>query len=183
MGLEDLEEKIREDGEKQIKEINEEAEEEIQKIKKKINKEAEKEAQKVLDEGKREGELTYRRKIADAVIESKDQIEAEKNKQIEDVFKKAREKILNMDDSEKKEILQGLIQADEDKVRNPEILVDEKYAHLIDGAKAADLEDFGVIIQSEDGQMKIDNTLSSRIERLKTTLKPEIASILFPENG
>ncbi len=179
MGLEELENRIKEDGRKQIDEINKEADEKIEKIREGINTEADIKASKILKDGESEAKLIYRRIIADAVIRNKDKVERERNTIIDEVFNKARKKILDMDNKGKKDFLNKLIDNDKDKVPEPEILVDKKYASLVKGAKASNLGDFGVIIQSKDGRVRIDNTLNNRLERLKVTLRPQISSILF----
>ncbi len=179
MSLEELENRIMEDAKKEIQEIKRDAEKKIRNIREKNEREAEQEAEKILKEGEQEANLTHRRIIADIVIKGKERIEKRKNSIIDDAFERARKNILESSDLEKRKFLENLIERDMDKVPEPQILVDRKYASLIKEAKAADIGDFGVIIQSRDGKVRIDNTLNNRINRLKTTLRPEISSMLF----
>ncbi|OYT54105.1 MAG: hypothetical protein B6U72_03735 [Candidatus Altiarchaeales archaeon ex4484_2] len=179
MGLEELESRIMEDAEKQIQEITREAEGKIRNIRKEIERDADREAEKILKNGEQEANLTYRRIIADTVIKGKDRIEKRKNSIIDDAFERARKDILESSDREKRKFLESLIERDGDKVPEPQIWVDRKYASLIKEAKAGDIGDFGVVIQSRDGKIRIDNTLTNRINRLKTTLRPEMSSMLF----
>ena len=183
MGLKELENRLRKDAENKINSINKRTEEEIKKIRYDIEREAEINAEKIIRDGKKEAKLTYRRIIADAVIKSREAIEAEKNSIIDDVFERVKNKILKeMSDKERADLLNRIIDNDKDKVPNLEILIDKKYSSLIKGAKASNIGDFGVIIQSKNGTIRIDNTLNNKIKRLKVTLKPQIASILF-KNG
>ncbi|MEA1925115.1 MAG: V-type ATP synthase subunit E family protein [Candidatus Altiarchaeota archaeon] len=179
MGLEELESRIMEDAEKQIRKINEEANRKIEDIREEIERDANQEAEKILKKGKQEANLTYRRIIADIIIKGKDRIEKRENSIIDDAFGRVRNAILESSDPEKRKFLGKLIERDRNKVHEPQMMVDVKYANLIEEAKAGDIGDFGVVIQSRDGKMRIDNTLNNRINRLKTTLRPEISSMLF----
>ena len=179
MGLEELESRIAEDAEKQIQEIKQESNKRIKEIQEGIERDANQEAEKILRNGKQEANLTYRRIIADTIIKGKYRIEKRKNSIIDDAFGTARNNILESSDPEKKKFLEKLIEIDRDKVNEPQIMVDPKYANLVKEAKAVDIGDFGVIIQSRDGKMRIDNTLTNKINRLKTTLRAEISSMLF----
>ncbi|MCK4491283.1 MAG: V-type ATP synthase subunit E, partial [Candidatus Altiarchaeales archaeon] len=60
------------------------------------------------------------------------------------------------------------------------VYVDGKYSNLIK-AEIREIGDFGVIIESRDGGIRINNTLTNIIEGLKPDLKPKVAKILFQE--
>ncbi len=179
MGLEELESRIMEDADKQIQKIEEESNKKIKEIREEIEEDANQEAEKILRKGRQEANLTYRRIIADIIIKGKHRIEKRKNSIIEDAFGRARNNILESSDPEKKKFLEKLIDMDGDEVHEPQIMVDPKYANLVKEAKTVDIGDFGVVIQSSDGKMRIDNTLNNKINRLKTTLRAEISSMLF----
>jgi len=179
MGLDELESRIKKDAEEKIQVIDKETEEKIAKLRDEINQEAKAESGKILREGEQEAKLAYRRIIADIVIKGKDKIEKEKNTIIDEAFNKTRDSILKSSESDKTRFLNKLVDKDKNKVPNPKVIVDKKYAPLLKNSVAADLGDFGVIIESKDGKVRIDNTLNSKIERLKVTLKPQISSLLF----
>ena len=181
MALEDIEKEIRKEGEQKIDEINRETNDIIKSIRDETENRIKKRVEKIKRDGEKEADLTYRRIIADANIRAKEMLENEKNELVERVFEEARKRILNASDKEKANILKKLIDNGKSSIKNPKILVDRKYSSLVKGGISSDIGDFGVILQSEDGVVTVDNTLNSVIERLKVKLKPKIASILFKE--
>lgn len=182
IGLEELQTKIRRDGENEIKRIHEEARREIDKIKEDIQKKANIHIDEIRKDGKREIELVRRRIISEANTKVKELMELERNKLIDKAFEDAGNRILELNDDQKREILENLANEGKKDIIDPIILVDEKYKGLLNGAESSNLDDFGVIVMSKDKKLRIDNTLRSRLQRLKITLKPRVASILFAEN-
>lgn len=183
IGLQELEAKIREDGEREIKGIKAETEKRVYTIKRDIQRTVDERVDKIRKAGEMEMEMVRRRIIADANIKARELIIVEKNGLVDRVFEKAGESILNLNDNEKKGILKNLTEEGKKNIKDPLILVDGKYKNLLEGAEASNLNDFGVIVMSKDKKLRIDNTLGSRLKQLKTTLKPRVASILFTENG
>jgi vacuolar-type H+-ATPase subunit E/Vma4 len=183
IGLEEIEAKIREGGEKEIEKIDTEAKEEIDQIKRDIQGRANAHADEVLKEGEREVEMVRRRIIADANTKVRELLSLERNRLIDRVFEEAKNRILGLDDKEKKRILENLVEGGRGGIKDPVILVDEKYKSLLNGAEPTKLNDFGVIIMSREGMVRIDNTIGSRLQQAKIKLKPKVASILFAENG
>ncbi len=183
IGLQELEAKIREDGEREIKGIKAETEKRVYTIKRDIQRTVDERVDKIRKAGEMEMEMVRRRIIADANIKARELIIVEKNGLVDRVFEKAGESILNLNDNEKKGVLKNLTEGGKKNIKDPLILVDGKYKNLLEGAEASNLNDFGVIVMSKDKKLRIDNTLGSRLKQLKTTLKPKVASILFTENG
>lgn len=182
ISLEELQTKIRKDGENEIKRINDEAKKEIDEIHEDIRKKVEAYVNEIKKEKKREIELVQKRIITDANTNVKEMIELEKNKLLDKVFEETRNRILGLDDDQKRRILKNLIGEGKKGVKDPVILVDKKYKELLKDAESSNLNDFGVIVMSKDKKLKIDNTLRNRLNRLKITLKPRVASVLFSEN-
>lgn len=181
MGLKEVEEKIREEGGKEEEEIQKETERVVQEIKGKIDEEAEKEYEEEKRKKKKELSVIPKKIVSDANMEKKKELNSKKSELLDEVFTAAQEKILQMSDKKKKKILKNLIQQEERE--NPIIYVDKKYASLLKdmkGVKAKKgMEDFGVIIESKEGSLRIDNTLSNAMERIRTKIEPEVAKILF----
>ena len=179
IGLEELQAKIREDGEDEIKKINAAAKKETDEIKKNIRRKADVQVNEILKEGKQEVELVRRRIIAEANVAVKEQMELERNQLLDKAFEEAKNRILELSDDQKKEILESLVAEGREGIKDPVVLVDKKYKNLINDAKSSDLNDFGVVVISGDETLRVDNTLNSRLHRLKVTLKPRVASALF----
>lgn len=177
MGLDEIEKQIREEGQKHIDEINKRNEEEIDQIRSGFADDAEKEYKKILEDGKKEADLSKMMIITDARVKAQQRIREEKIELIKNIFDTARKRILSMDDAEKSKILEKLSK-DKEKVKDPVLWVDPAYEDLIN-AKTKSINDFGLIIESKDGSMCIDNTLNSLISRSQDTLRPKIAKILF----
>ena len=181
IGLDELQARIREDGVKEITRINEEAKKEIGEITKDIRRKAKARVDRIQRDGEREIGLVRRRVIADANVQVKELMEVEKNNLVDKAFEEAADRILGLDDSVKKKILENLVKEGKVGVTDPVVLVDKKYSNLLDDAKSSDLNDFGVVVVSGDNKLRIDNSLRNRLQRFKITLKPEVASILFSE--
>ncbi len=179
MGINEIEREIRESGKEEIKRIMEEAEEEARRIREETEKEAKLRYQRIKEKHKHEVELIYRRIVSDSIMEKNIKLNAKKAEIVERVFASARDKILNMDDNRKKMLLMKLVDEGKRDVENPVVYVDRRYAHLLNGVQVKKLDDFGALIESADGRLRIDNTLSNIIKRRGPSLKPKITEILF----
>ncbi|ODS42748.1 MAG: hypothetical protein MSIBF_05495 [Candidatus Altiarchaeales archaeon IMC4] len=179
MGLSEIEKRIRDEAASEIEAINKEVQAKVDEIKQDIKAEAKKKADKIRKDGASEAALEYRRMIADAVIESSDLLEKEKNLLMRKVFEEARQKIESLPDAEKKKILERLAADGKKSIKDPQVLVDKKYAKLISGAKASDIGDFGAILESKDGKMRIDNTLGTRLGQIEKSMRSDVALRLF----
>lgn len=180
MSLDMLEKKIRENGGLMITEIEEKSAKENKLIEEEIETEAKEAYQDIIDKGKKEAQLKYMQVISDARMRKKNQIDAKRADIVDRAFKEATNKILNLDDSKKTEILLNLASSGKKYVRDPIVYVNGKYSNLIK-AEIREIGDFGVMIESRDGGIRIDNTLTNIIDGLKPDLKPKVAKILFQE--
>lgn len=181
IGLKELEAKIRTDSNDEVKKIEAETKKEIAEIEEGIKAKAESEVEKVRKDGDGEVSRVKKRIIADANTQVKELLSAEKNRILEDVFAESVKSILALPDDEKKKVLAGLAKEGSLVVKDAKLLVDGKYKSLLAGSEAAEIGDFGVVIASKDGSLRIDNTLGSRMKQIKATLKPKLAALLFAE--
>ena len=179
MAIKDIESEIKKEGSKEIKRINKIADNNVKIIEEAIEKHAKNEAEKVRKESENKAELMRRQIIAEANIRGKQMIETRKNELIDQVFDNTKMQILGLEDKEKKEILQGLAETGKKSIKDAEIIVDKKYEKLLKGAKSQDLGDFGVVLQSKDGKVKVVNTLNNRLKQMETDLRPRVAEVLF----
>jgi vacuolar-type H+-ATPase subunit E/Vma4 len=181
IGLQELETKIRKDSAEEINKLAAETKKEIEAIEDGINAKADNEVEKVRKEGEGEVLRVKKRIIADANTQVKELLSAEKNRVLEEVFDEAAKAVLALPNEEKKKILASLAKEGRQVIKDPKLLVDGKYKGMLEGAEASDLGDFGVVIASKDGSLRIDNTIGSRMKQLKATLKPKLAALLFAE--
>ncbi len=178
MGLKEIEREIKANGKREVNKIEKENKETIKEIKREIAAAAKKEYEKEKLQRSKELSAIPKKIISDAKMFKRREINAKRVQLLEKVFIKAQEKIVKLDDKKKKEILENLI-AQAEGIKNPLIQVDKKYAHLLKGVKKTEMNDFGVIIEDREGVLRIDNTLASVTERIRTKVEPEVAKILF----
>lgn len=180
MSLEKIENRIRDAGRREIEEINRNADREIKRVEGEINADALKAYQQVKEKRKQEVILVPRRIISNAIMEKKNGMEEKKAEIMKKAFDIAKDGILGMNEGDKKRIMKNLADEGKRQVRNPIIYADKKYADLVN-ANVKNINDFGVVVESEDRTLSIDNTLNNVIKRLEPNLKPKIVKILFGE--
>jgi len=178
MSLDKLEQSVRKSARAEIEKIKKQTEVELEAIKNKIKSDAARECEKYKARKEHEIKLLEKRILADARMKAKTKTESEKTKLIDSVFLSVRDKILGLDKKQKTKILQKLAQDGKKGVQNPVVYVDSKYRDLIP-AKSRNIGDFGVIIESKDGSVSVDNTLSSVLARMRPALEPKIVQMLF----
>lgn len=179
MGLEQILKKIKSESEAEKEKIRNEIESERKKILNDASEKAKIIASRILEKGRAEINLEKSKIIANAKISAKDKIDKVKAMWVENAFEEAKREILSLPDNKKSEILKKLCDI-EDK-ENFDVYVDEKYKNLINNAKVENIGDFGVILRSKDGIIKINNSLNEKIRSLKQNMSSKVAEILFKE--
>lgn len=179
-GVEGIIEKINKEATAKVEEIRKNSAEKVDSIMKHNELVANENADKIRRQGDDEISLIKRQIISNAEIEAKDKIDKVKFNWIENVFEEARQTVLNLEDKEKKKILNRMCDIpDKEKFV---FCVDKKYANLLrdmDNIKECEIKDFGVVIKSKDEKIKIDNTLTNHLNMLKQQKRYDIAKILF----
>jgi len=184
MGVMELEAKLRADGEREIQEIENKAKSELAALNDETNLLAGKEARRVLAEGEARARLEASRIVSEGKAKIMRNESAEKNLAVDRVFEDAKKKVLSMPDFGKTQLLLKLSSHPVFGNDGFNILVDGVYYPLLEGKVKgnlvkADLKDFGVILESSDGLVRVDMRLGVVLERLKPQLKPEVVKILF----
>jgi len=179
--LDKIEKKIKENAEKEIEAINKETDKKITDIDREISLDAEKAFVDVKNKRKMEVELAPRRILSDAQLERKKKVNAKKTELVDAVFEEAKLRIMKMSKKDRAKIMKTLADNGSKNIKDPVFYVDKQYLDLLDGAKADDIGDFGVIVKSKDGSTSVNNTLSSIMASFKTNYKPQIVKILFKE--
>ncbi|AEH25237.1 V-type ATP synthase subunit E [Pyrococcus yayanosii] len=192
---------INREAEQKIKYVLEEAEKEAAKIREEARKRAEDRAEWILRKAQTQGEMEKQRVIANAKLEVRRKRLALQEELIEEALNAIRDRLANLPKAEYLETIKGLLKASieelgEEKVRvssNEETL--KLIAENIDEIKAFLRESLGrevslelgekietiggVVVENQDGSVRVDNTFEARMERMIGELRATIARILF----
>ncbi|MBD3387736.1 MAG: hypothetical protein GF416_01695 [Candidatus Altiarchaeales archaeon] len=183
MGYRELEDRIKKEYQRELDEINRNSESEAGKIRGEAESAAEAEKKRILDAGRRRAELEYRRIVGNARLEARRRVSEEKNSLSEKVISEAIEAVDGLTDSRKRQLLERLVKDASYLPGKPVVKVEKAYAKMVKGKDVKVVEEdiggLGVLIESEDGKIKVDNRLANVVGRAKTRLKPEVNRILF----
>ena len=179
MGIKELEKHLREVGDKRIAEIEKEKKAALKALEAEVAEASDKVARAILASGAKEAEAAKKRILARAKIRAKAMTEGEKIDAVDRVFEAAKKKVLNSPDAKKKAILKRLAEEASSDVRDPAIYVDKAYRSLLPSAEPRDIGDFGVVVESESTGVVIDNTLTSKLNRLMEDITPRVIEALF----
>ncbi len=177
MGIGEIIRELKETGNKQAEQVRSEEKAETDKLKKEIERDASSEIVKVKEKYRREIDLEKKRIHAKATLQIKEQVEQKRSEVIDRVFLEAEKRVLSMNETGKKKILESLSRDGKAGVSNPTVFVDMKYAKLLKGAKAKGIGDFGVIVES--GHVTVDNTLSAKLSEFKSGSRHKVAEVLW----
>lgn len=203
-GLENLVKEIKSKAAKEKESIIGAAKEEAQKTKSDGREKAEEEKNRILEEGKREAETTKKRILAGARRESRQKKLEAREDLIQKTFDRAKEQLNKLQESERyEEVLKNLIEkggktvgGGELKVFIPqgeeEIISDKDLKKISENiTEETDAETNlqvdanlskskgGAIVERKDGGISCDNTFEARFRRMKSSLRTEVADIIF----
>lgn len=189
MGFDELAEKIKGAGDKEIADINKGAEKEVEAILKSYEDAAKQVCDTIIRRGEIDCDLLHRQMISKAKVEAKG-LEAEKKSDIlDDVFIQAKKAIQKTPKNIQSKIIMKLVK-DGVKVGDEVTLqLDAKNITLVNKKelgglfKKAKVEKadigFGVVIESVDKKVRVDNTLDNVLEGLKRDLRSKVNKVLF----
>ncbi|MBU0762087.1 MAG: hypothetical protein KKD39_03615, partial [Candidatus Altiarchaeota archaeon] len=148
--------------------------------------EGEKLAQDILAQGQRKALIHKQKMLGEEANKRMTELTAQKAKAVGEAISEAKAKIISLPDEAKSKMLSQLASDAQAIASEKKIKVDPKYAKLFKGVEGSevvveDIGDFGVVIESKDGLMKIDNRLSAVLESKAQSIKPKINKILFEE--
>ena len=183
-------EKAREDAKRIIEDAKHEAERIIREAEEKWKKKVEETKKKILEDAERKAEEI----LIDAQIKARMKITDEKNKIIELLMNKIEELIekgtYDRSESLRKLAIEAIGQLELKEViiyvsRNDKELMEKLKSSIenelnvrINDIKEANIRG-GVIVESIDGGIRIDNSYDARLEIIKTRLLPQISKELF----
>ncbi|MEM2942013.1 MAG: V-type ATP synthase subunit E family protein [Candidatus Bathyarchaeia archaeon] len=200
--------KILGDAREEARSIIEDAKKSAERLLEQRNREAEERARKACQEiiksAEDEVENIIHRESVDAIIKTRLILLSEKRKIIDDVFKRAEQRLREFTEDEAyPEMLERLIEEAAiaagggrleillNKADSRRKLPIKEIAKRVSSKLGVEttletsdkpIDSYGgVIISSADGRTKADNTLASILERTRRRLEPEIARILFSD--
>jgi V/A-type H+-transporting ATPase subunit E len=181
-----------------------EAEKESNSILEESQKEALMEKEKILEDAKKLSNMKYQQIISEAKMNSRRMELEAREEVIEEAFKRARgklEEIASSKTNEYKESLKKIITEASMEIGGGELIV------LLKESDASKIKDSiasiesevttktgidstltigeniptigGAIVKTKNGEIEVNNTLESRMQRFKKTLRSEVAAVLF----
>lgn len=156
---------------------------------------------RIINEAQRDSEQVHKRLIADATIQARKKKLDSREEIISNAFNKGEKKLKEVSKSNKyPSIIDKLLleACEEIKSDNIEVIVRKddgksvqtRFSTIEKSLKAKGINsklslskettnELGIIARSTDGKVEVSNTFSSRLERIKPTLRLKVAKILF----
>ena len=200
-GTEKIVSSIMSDAQGKADEIIQNANTEVSQINAKAEKTAEAEKTKILENGKKQSDMRYQQIISEAKMNARRAELGAKEEVIEAAFNKATEElkaIASSGSDEYKDSLSMMIKEATDEIGGNDLIIqlnevdtNNMKNDISDGSNSFQLNDInftlgepidtigGVILKTVDGDIQVNNTLESRLERFKSTLRSEVANVLF----
>ncbi|MEO2151037.1 MAG: V-type ATP synthase subunit E [Thermococcus sp.] len=200
-GAELIIQEINREAEQKIQYILSEAREEAEKLKEEARKRAEAKAEWILRKAKTQAEIEKQRIIANAKLEVRKKKLAVQEELIRSVIESLKERLANLPEDEYFPMLVELTaKAVEELGTNKVIvrsnertlkLIVERLSEFREKLKESLGKDVevtvgepiqtigGILVESSDGTVRVDNTFEARIERFESDLRATIAKALF----
>jgi V/A-type H+-transporting ATPase subunit E len=182
--------------------IMQDANSEIAAINANAEKTAEAEKTKILENGKKQSEMRYQQIISEAKMNARRAELGAKEEVIEAAFNKATDELQSIASSGSEEYDDALTRmikeaADEIGGKNLVLQMNEKDTKKFkdqlesSGVSTFQIEDItfelgepietmgGAILKTSNGDIEVNNTIESRLDRFKSVLRSEVANVLF----
>ena len=182
MGLDSVLQEITKEGRVKAEEIRQEAEREAERILKEAEREIEEMLERARQEAEREAERRKRQEISATNLEVKRRLLTKKKEVLDEVLERLREKIANLPDKERRELLKTILQKHGDKgVRVYCSEKDQKDVKRISKLEVAGTIDCigGVIIENEDGSIRLNYTFDEILQQVYDKNIKEVSERLF----
>ncbi len=185
MSAETIIAKIKEDTEKEVKDILREAKKQSQQMIKQAKDEVHKQADGILHQGAIEKENIKRIQISQAQQEAKRQLMQIKEQIIETCFQKAIEQLKNLDDDSYSKMIVTLIKKGSTNIPGSLSISISKPLDAIIAKKLnipvkEKLDTYGgIMLHSEDGRIIVDNTFEGILKRKKDIIRIQVGKLLF----
>lgn len=186
MALENVINEIYEKGRQEVQKIKEEAEKEAEKITAEAKDRAEDILRRASEDGEKEADRLRRQEISSVKLEMKRQMLDVQKKILDSVFDALKQRIKEMDVEARRKLTESLLRSatpgmlvysrreDEDLVKSiiQEMRLDVKYGGNVECLG-------GIILESEDGEVRLNLTFDELLNRLYELKIGEVAKILF----
>ena len=180
--------------------IMQEANAEIATITADAEKTAESEKNKILDNGKKQSDMRYQQIISEAKMNARRAELGAKEEVIEAAFDKATDELKNIASSgsdEYDDSLSKMIKEAVDELGSNDLIIQlneadtNKFKSQLDSSSTFQIDDInfqlgepidtigGAIVKTKSGDIEVNNTIESRLERFKSVLRSEVANVLF----
>ena len=180
--------------------IMQEANAEIATINADAEKTAESEKNKILENGKKQSDMRYQQIISEAKMNARRAELGAKEEVIEAAFDKATEDLKDIASSGSEEYddsLSKIIKEAVDELGSKDLIIHlneadtNKFKSQLDSSSTFQIDDIkfqlgepidtigGAIVKTRNGDIEVNNTIESRLERFKSVLLSEVANVLF----
>ena len=169
-----------------------------------INADAEKTAQseknKILENGKKQSDMRYQQIISEAKMNARRAELGAKEEVIEAAFDKATDDLKDIASSGSEEYddsLTKIIKEAVDEIGGKDLIIQlneadtNKFKSQLDSSSTFQIDDVkfqlgepidtigGAIVKTKNGDIEVNNTIESRLDRFKSVLRSEVADVLF----
>ena len=180
--------------------IMQEANAEIATINADAEKTAESEKNKILENGKKQSDMRYQQIISEAKMNARRAELGAKEEVIEAAFDKATDDLKDIASSGSEEYddsLTKIIKEAVDEIGGKDLIIQlneadtNKFKSQLDSSSTFQIDDIkfqlgepidtigGAIVKTKNGDIEVNNTIESRLERFKSILRSEVANVLF----
>ena len=180
--------------------IMQEANAEIATINADAEKTAESEKNKILENGKKQSDMRYQQIISEAKMNARRAELGAKEEVIEEAFTKATDELKSIASSgsgEYDDSLSKMIKEAVDELGSNDLILQlneadtNKFKSQLDSSSTFQIDDItfelgepidtigGAIVKTKSGDIEVNNTIESRLERFKSVLRSEVANVLF----
>ena len=180
--------------------IMQEANAEIATINADAEKTAESEKNKILENGKKQSDMRYQQIISEAKMNARRAKLGAKEEVIEAAFDKATDDLKDIASSGSEEYddsLTKIIKEAVDEIGGKDLIIQlneadtNKFKSQLDSSSTFQIDDVkfqlgepidtigGAIVKTKNGDIEVNNTIESRLDRFKSVLRSEVADVLF----
>ena len=173
---------------------------EVSAINAKAEKTAEVEKTKILENGKKQSDMRYQQIISEAKMNARRAELGAKEEVIEAAFDKATDDLKDIASSGSEEYddsLTKIIKEAVDEIGGKDLIIQlneadtNKFKSQLDSSSTFQIDDVkfqlgepidtigGAIVKTKNGDIEVNNTIESRLDRFKSVLRSEVADVLF----
>ena len=180
--------------------IMQDANAEVATITANAEKTAESEKNKILENGKKQSDMRYQQIISEAKMNARRAELGAKEEVIEAAFDKATDDLKDIASSGSEEYddsLTKIIKEAVDEIGGKDLIIQlneadtNKFKSQLDSSSTFQIDDVkfqlgepidtigGAIVKTKNGDIEVNNTIESRLDRFKSVLRSEVADVLF----